>query len=650
MDLKIGVGKHDITGPCAELGFMGYWDFGQTGKGIHSRQFSRAYVIEDLSNGKSVAIVCADMGVCTQAIQQAVVKKLKDHFGDLYMEKNVLISATHTHSAPGGCSHYFLYNASMLGFDEQNLNAVAEGIYSSIVFAHENKRGGKILIAKGDVEDCGNLRSVPAYENNPADERAPYTIPEFKEMTLLKFVDENEQAIGSMNWFAVHTTSMGQQNRQISGDNKGYAEELFEKDKGAISAFGNSCCGDVSPNMKYGVPDGIHDFERTVEFGNRQYQKAVDLFDSAVEELNGNVDYRQTFVDMDCCVIEGTDKRTWPAAMGLGMTPGSSEDSEGMPIWPEGTTRESVEHDPDLVKQALARILPVVFGIVWPQTLEDEYIEGHGQKPILIACGLTKIKGVPLVPSVMPVQLIRIGNLVLIAHPGEMTTMAGRRMRKTVLDILGDGGVDYVVVVNYAGAYSSYTTTKEEYDMQYYEGASTLYGPWTLEAYQQENAKLAEALKNNQDVPPGPEPPDVSDRTIDLRPGVWCDDAPVDREFGDVIDQPNSTYAKGQKVVVSFQGAHPNNNLRTESTYFSVEKLGAAGWEIVYSDKDFCTKMKWKRHGLPLLTPESIVTIEWEIPQDQESGQYRIKYFGDWKSLTNDIEPFIGESREFTVL
>ena len=127
--------------------------------------------------------------------------------------------------------------------------------------------------------------------------------------------------MGSLNWFAVHPTSMGQKNRLISGDNKGYAAELFEKDKGVISAFANSCCGDISPNIKYGVPDGNHDFERTVEFGTKQYKKAVELFESASEELAGNIDFKQTFVDMSCCVIEGTEKRTWPAAMGFGMTP-----------------------------------------------------------------------------------------------------------------------------------------------------------------------------------------------------------------------------------------------------------------------------------------------------------------------------------------
>jgi neutral ceramidase len=441
---------------------------------------------------------------------------------------------------------------------------------------------------------------------------------------------------------------MGQKNRLISGDNKGYAEELFEKNKGVISAFVNSCSGDISPNMKYGLPDGEHDFERTIEFGRKQYEKAVYLFDHATEELEGNLDYRQTYVDMSQCVISGTNNRTWPAAFGLGMIGGSTEDSVGFPVWPEGTTRDNVQDDPNLIRKAISRFLPFIFGIEWPPPLEEAYIDGHAEKPILVALGLAKVRGIPLVPSIMPLQLIKLGSLVLIAHPGEMTTMAGRRMRKRVLDILGSVGVTHAVVATLAGAFSSYTTTREEYAKQHYEGASTLFGPWTLDAYLQEHAKLAEAIKNNSDVNPGPQPPDVSDGLISSPlGGVLFDDKPWNREFGDVKKQVRSSYQRGEKVEVSFYGAHPKNDLRIEETYLRVEKLSSAQWDTAYTDKDFYTYFRWEREGIAW----SIITIEWTIPLDQIPGIYRIRYFGNWKSFwTGEIKPFIGVSKEFTLV
>ena len=69
--------------------------------------------------------------------------------------------------------------------------------------------------------------------------------------------------------------------------------------------------------------------------------------------------------------------------------------------------------------------------------------------------------------------------------------MAGRRLRDTILNELKGTDVKYLAMAAYANDYSQYVTTKEEYDMQHYEGASNLFGPFTLHAYQQEFRKLA---------------------------------------------------------------------------------------------------------------------------------------------------------------
>jgi neutral ceramidase len=38
----------------------------------------------------------------------------------------------------------------------------------------------------------------------------------------------------------------------------------------------------------------------------------------------------------------------------------------------------------------------------------------------------------PWSPSVLPIQIIKIGNLFILGVPGEFTTMAGRRLIDTV--------------------------------------------------------------------------------------------------------------------------------------------------------------------------------------------------------------------------
>ena len=190
MNIKIGLGKSDVTGPCARVGFLGMSNIQQRGRGIHTRLYSRAFVVEDQENGKSVAFICADIGACTHAVKQAVIKKLKEEGpsdaqgNSIYTEKNVMITATHTHSGPGGYSYYHVYNASIGGFNKQNFDCIVDGIYKSIVEAHNNKSPGKILIDDGDLYECGKIRSYDAYVKNQEIEANP---PADKEM-LSQFI------------------------------------------------------------------------------------------------------------------------------------------------------------------------------------------------------------------------------------------------------------------------------------------------------------------------------------------------------------------------------------------------------------------------------------------------------------------------------
>lgn len=128
-------------------------------------------------------------------------------------------------------------------------------------------------------------------------------------------------------------------------------------------------------------------------------------------------------------------------------------------------------------------------------SLTKEQEDGHAPKPIaMVAAGL--------VPSTLPLQLMRIGDVVIAGVPGEMTTMAGRRLREALAKQYDAARsrtreavnpVATVVISGYANAYSQYITTPQEYAKQHYEGASTLFGPHTLDAYIQEFCRLVPA-------------------------------------------------------------------------------------------------------------------------------------------------------------
>ena len=58
-----------------------------------------------------------------------------------------------------------------LGFIEQTLDAIVDGVVLSVQRAHDNMVLGKLLINSGNLTDASINRSPSAYENNPAEER-----------------------------------------------------------------------------------------------------------------------------------------------------------------------------------------------------------------------------------------------------------------------------------------------------------------------------------------------------------------------------------------------------------------------------------------------------------------------------------------------
>ena len=587
-----------------------------------------------------------------------VVKRLKSIYGnDQYTIDNVLLSGTHTHSGPGGYSHYGLFNLSILGFDKQNFECIVNGMVQAIKRAHENLAPGKIFINSGNVEDCGYNRSPVAYDNNPQSEKAKYSGNTDKEMLLIKFVKNDGKEIGCINWFAIHPTNRGNKNKFITGDNKGYASYLFEKEKGTniheketfIAAFANSNCGDISGNVKYGIPDLVHDFVHMQEYGEKQYRKAKELYSSATIQLSGSVDYRHTHVDFSKVQIEGTNNRTYPAALGASMFAGSTEDSKSEFGIIEGIkATSSGDYPPDkrnIILEAINLLSGLLTGFKVPGILEDEMKDGHKPKPIVLAQGLAE--PYPLSPEVLPLQIIRIGNLVLLGIPVEFTTMAGRRLRETTLNLLSGTGINYLALATYANAYAGYVTTKEEYDVQHYEGASTHFGPYTLMAFQQEFGKIATAMKEGKPVPAGPTPRDLSSHQTTLQTGiVTADTQPWPWiQFGSTQTDVDTFYKAGTTAKVIFWGAHPKNNLRTQGTFLEVQRKEGNKWVTIFTDNDPCTIYKWSRDFIA----NSKITIIWDIPADTKSGEYRIVHYGDSRDSSGKINSYQGISNTFKV-
>jgi neutral ceramidase len=278
-----------------------------------------------------------------------------------------------------------------------------------------------------------------------------------------------------------------------------------------VAAFANSNCGDVSPNVELGHPPislGGLDKLQMQKHGQQQFNLASALFNAATEQVSGPVDFRLTHVDLSKAPAGGS-ATTAPATLGLSFAAGSREDSvpyvTTLRIDPgivEGL-RDDTPGISTVVTPVIQTALDVSFGVPWVLNPPAALADAHSHKPIAF---VPSSVSPPLVPQVLPMQVLRIGQVAVIGFPGEITTMAGRRLRQTVSDAMSGAGVKYVAVGAYANDYSMYTTTAEECQSQQYEGASTLYGPNSLAAYQQAAQAVAAALVSGSAVPTGATP------------------------------------------------------------------------------------------------------------------------------------------------
>lgn len=644
----IGTGIYDITGAAAEINMMGYANPQQLSSGIHSRLWSRAFIIASPTNDKRIVFVSTDLGMTFQSVKQGVIKKLKEQFGDLYHDKNVMISATHTHSGPGGYAFETLYNFTARGFYNDDYQVIVNGITQSIIRAHHNLEPGSIFIAEDELVNTTKNRSIKAYLKNPEAERQRYEHNTDKSFTLLKLVNDKQEPVGLINWHAVHPVSMSNKNTLISGDNKGYAAYLFEKDmqsnylqdKTFVAAFAQANEGDASPNIFDTVAEGhcdemtCVDIQHTFTIGKRQYKKAKNLFALANEPIGEEVDFRHQYIDMENTIVsseftDGNEQRTCKAALGYSFGAGTS-DGVGLDfLFSQG----QLNSDP---------FINFVCSIIAKPT--KELVECQKPKPVLLAVGLNQPAWVP---HNMPVQIFKIGHLVIAGVPGEFTTMSGRRIKSLIKELF-QGEVSHVVIAGLSNSYAGYVTTPEEYTQQNYEGGFTVFGQWTLSAYLQGFKRLALDMIAQRDSDTGPIPEDLSANTGSLILPVLFDDKWLSVAFGSVHQQPKPEYQVGEIAHVSFWAGHPRNNLETMKGFLEVQHLLPNGeWETIAHDWDFNTTYRWERIGVSYAYGH----VYWKIPNDTPIGTYRITHSGHYKFGWNQkIYPYEGVSNPFIVL
>ncbi|HSW13659.1 MAG TPA: neutral/alkaline non-lysosomal ceramidase N-terminal domain-containing protein [Solimonas sp.] len=712
---RFGSGIYDITGVVANTSGMGWENPAQVFGGIHTRQYARAFAIESPCNGKRVMVIVADLGIMPGALRLHALEAIAadPELAGRYGPDNLMLSATHTHQGPAGYSHFLAHNLLHFGLDNDTFRVTADGIVQALKLADANLRAhpdtAAIRLASGELLDTSIQRSAPAYEMNPEAERREFLnargeeVRNNKRAVQLNLVRANGSAVGILNWFGVHGTVVGENLKLVSSDNKGYAslgfERIMKTDCRAasgvdsfVAAFPQADQGDASPNifiLERPYPDptrggGADDYESNAISGTKHIAKALELYARGAA-LSGPVDFRLFHVKMDD--VEVTDpvvlaslkhpaemdaavKRTCSPALGPSFAAGA-EDGPGPAV--EGVSCSS---GLDVIAAAAADFQtllaiqpPEGLSGFPPNVLPLNLVSAVAMcqlkllppTPLLdYSCQAEKPVALPLTaaePVVLPLQILRLGNLALIGLPWEVPTMSARRIRKQMLDVLAPAGVDTVVIAPLTNDFVHYLPTREEYASQQYEGASDIFGPWTLAAVQQELRKLAITLRDGSPAPDGPDY--VDGNPILPRTPYVAGDLPLPRAFGTLVTDVPATAVPGDTITAEFQSGHPRNDLRTQESYVYAERQKADGeWEVVAEDRDPELWFVWKPaipQPLPIDLPVvggglmSTADAVWHIPKNMPAGTYRLRMEGAAQTLVLPKASYTGLSSPFTI-
>lgn len=598
--------------------------------------------------------------------------------------------------------NYLLPQIPTKGFDKQSYQAIVDGTILSIKRAHESLTPGRLSFGSIELEDANINRSPYSYDHNPEEEKARYSANVEKTLTLLRFDRESDNKTAAvLTWFPVHGTSLYNNNTIVTGDNKGVAAYLFERSvdgdtrfaDDVVIGFSQASVGDTSPNIlgawcedgsgqkcRYsdstcgGKNEPCHGrgpffrekddgAKSCFEIGKRQYTAAKTLYEQMhfnPTTITGGSDVRSFHVYQDMngytfiSPFNGSTLQTCPAALGYSFAAGTT-DGPGAFDFTQNSSGPATKNPLWLVARTA----------IHPPSKKQQKCQGA--KDILLDVGTLTVP-YAWAPDIVDMQVLRVGQLFVIISTSEATTMAGRRWKEAIAkgaqDTLGVSNPQ-VVLGAPSNSYAHYVTTEEEYNVQRYEGASTLYGPNELAAYV--NLTLtylpylgsASDIAKLSDIPAGPSPPINTNKSLSFITPVVYDEAPIGKSFGDVTSNPGSgPYKPGDTVNTTFVGANPRNNLRQESTYAAVERKNPSSgtWEVVRNDRDWNLVFNWVRTNMVLGYSE--VTIQWQIedeyysvgdPNTLQSGTYRMHYYGDSKNALGEISSFEGIGGTFTV-
>ena len=462
--------------------------------GYWSRIYCRVFVFKQ-NTGLPLALVPCDLA----AIGAALHHRVSDKVSEILPRSRIMLTATHTHAGP---AHYFESEAyggaassRLPGFDEAMLEMLASRIAEGIERAHNRLRPARLRWSHQSAWNLTRNRSLVAFlANSPR--FVPKSLPDPKDklsdeeraidpaldvLQIEETTPETHKSLGPLGWlvfFAMHPTVLPSSNRLIGADVFGVASRTLEAKLRPLRARGDARCtpspkgqlqcpnladfdplvgivntneGDVSPIWSVGnTEEAIAVGKKLADAASAIHQPQPPFRDKVV------IDSRYLEADLPgACLLHGASlcaKGELGNATGHG---GSDHLASTDALFPKQADR-----DPD--REGCQAPKATMLG---------------GFQDVILGRKRDRF------PEHVSFGLVRIDDTWLSFVPAELTVHAGWDVDRRVEQVVQTKFKfpSHFVVAGLANAYIQYVTTRPEYNLQFYEGASTLYGPLSSE-------------------------------------------------------------------------------------------------------------------------------------------------------------------------
>ena len=549
--LKAGVGKADIT-PQTGYYLGGWTRADKTAQGQHTRLFSRAMVLE--RQGRKFALVQIDLFM----VPGGMVKQIGEILAKRgFSERNILISASHTHSGPGGYANFPTLNTAAPSLQTVNdplsfarflqpekanpllYSFLTRQIATAIRRADDDRAMATAGWGSSKIMGLTRNRSLEAHLANhgiiknrgagrESDDPGGYDHTIDPSVNVLR-VDKVRRTkkrrlkrvpIGAWSTFADHGTVTKSSFEYYNADHHASAMRVFEQKvrtdakvpakQEVLNVYGNSNEGDMSAGLGRDGP-AASDYVGRVE-ADAMY----DAWRDAGRKSSRTPAFSSRWTRVCFCgqVVEQGQKVASESQVGIPFLTGSEE--ERGPLF--DITGEELEdrRGPDAGPP-------------------------HGVKASVPGVGAG-------VPNAVPLVAFRLGRRMIVSLPAEGTKEMGARIKSAVRSQIAGSGIGDVVLSGLANEFILYLTTPQEYDRQHYEGGNTQFGRQSGNLLKREIAGLAGRLARNQPAPA----PYAFDPTNGI--GPTAADYGPGAASATALSQPRPAYARLQRAELSLAG------------------------------------------------------------------------------------------------